>query len=428
MSVHTPGANQAAHDLRLGVLLTVCLVFLQEGLSYYVSFQLLALVSMGIAVMSRVKSVRLNTVSVLAFVAFVLSFVLTGILAPQVISKNSANIAVVVFGMSGYAAWIYFTPRMKLRDAHGLLATFRFAAMATILSLATLMLISETRLVPFLTRQALLAQNARLIDNFTNLEAIEADMELRALLTDKGERIDLFYGEPSFLAIVIFVCAVSFVVSARMLDRDPRRPSSRGEQSTSYKLVVWSSALMLLYLQSLSSIIYALLLTYFLVFRGLLARSRWWVNVSALLVFLLVFVSFSYDYLIYRLTMGESLSFVQRFGFLLNLGWSDLLLGIKDASVLPEFGIHNGVLYIIAVAGGGGLAFIAVLLRCVARLSAWVQLSGLLVTLMLAVMSQNGGVFMPGKVVLFSLIMVPLACGQSLLDEQQKLSEGGRVG
>jgi hypothetical protein len=428
MTSYAPVGDKVAHDVRLGILLTICLVFLQEGLSYYVSFQLLALVSMGVAVLSRAKSVRLTTLGVLAFVAFILSFVLTGMLAPQVISKNSPNIAVVVFGMSAYATWIYFTPRMTLRDACGLLGTFRFVAMATLLSLGTLMLVSETRLVPFLTRQALLEQNARLIDNFTNLEAIEADMELRALLTDKGERIDLFYGEPSFLAIVIFVCAVSFVMSTRMLDRVPSQPPGQGERSSSYKLVVWSSALMLLYLQSLSSIIYALFLTYFLVFRGLLTRSKWWVNAFALLVFMVVFAAFSYDYLVYRLTMGESVSFVQRFGFLLNLGWSDLLLGIKDASVLPEFGIHNGVLYVIAVAGAGGIAFIAGLLHCVACLSAWVQLSGLLVTLMLAVMSQNGGVFMPGKVVLFSLIMVPLACGQSLLGEPLKGSEGGGIG
>jgi hypothetical protein len=57
----------------------------------------------------------------------------------------------------------------------------------------------------------------------------------------------------------------------------------------------------------------------------------------------MVFLAFSYEYFLHRITQTDSLSTIQRFGFLLALGIDDLLIGVKDVSMLGDVGIHNGV-------------------------------------------------------------------------------------
>lgn len=418
-------SSQNVPDMRLYIAaLVMCLLFLQEGFNYYLSFQILALVLMVGMVARRITDVHLSVGSVLTFVSFVLSFLMTALLAPQVIARNSPNIALVTFGMLMYAGWIYFVPRLTISDSKVLMHALQKISMSTIFILMALMAISETNAIPLLSRDAFLIQNSRLIDNFADIEAISNHREMLEELNQQ-ERIDLFYGEPSFLAIVIFTCAVAFTLSRRFLSEGQMRSYSTADKKDwLFRSVIFTSIWMLLYLQSLSSIIYALLIMYFLILKGMLRQSKWWTNLIVLVGLATTFTIFSYDYLVYRLTMGESLSFVQRFGFLLNLSLADMVVGIKDATVLPEVGIHNGVLYIIAVAGAGGVAYILALLYWIARQATLVGLAGLVVSLILALMMQNGGVFTPGKITLFSLVLLPLACGRSLFKKPQQVQHG----
>jgi hypothetical protein len=117
---------------------------------------------------------------------------------------------------------------------------------------------------------------------------------------------------------------------------------------------------------------------------------------------------------VFRLLQGDSLSFEQRFGFLWEMNLIELLTGSKDTSPLPDVGIHNGLFYILAIAGFGGVLYVASLLYSAYVLAARMRLSMFAVLLVLAIMMQNGGVFSPSKVMLFALVLLPLACLRSL--------------
>ena len=142
----------------------------------------------------------------------------------------------------------------------------------------------------------------------------------------------------------------------------------------------------------------------------LLCETSFWNSISFLIVFTIVFLAFSYEYFLHRITQTDSLSTIQRFGFLLDLGIDDLLIGVKDVSMLGDVGIHNGVFYIIAIPSIGGILYIFFLFYSAYTSSAPIKLSMFLVLLLLAIMMQNGGVFSPNKVVLFPLILLLLAC------------------
>lgn len=170
----------------------------------------------------------------------------------------------------------------------------------------------------------------------------------------------------------------------------------------------------LLYIQSFSSIIYALVVIYFAFIKGKVRRANLLTSISFLIVIAIAFLAFSYEYFLYRITQSDSLSFIQRFGFLFDIGIGDLLAGVKDESMLPVGGIHNGLFYIIAISGFGGVLYLVSLLYSAYTLSAPIKSSMFLVLLVLAIMMQNGGVFSPNKVVLFSLVLLPLACARTI--------------
>jgi hypothetical protein len=96
-------------------------------------------------------------------------------------------------------------------------------------------------------------------------------------------------------------------------------------------------------------------------------------------------------------------------------------VGVRDIAKLPEYGIHNGLFYIVAISGVGGLIYLLRLLRNVYVLAKPLKLSVLMCTLMLAILMQNGGVFTPNKVVLFGLILLPLACSRTIRRKQEPI-------
>ena len=111
--------------------------------------------------------------------------------------------------------------------------------------------------------------------------------------------------------------------------------------------------------------------------------------------------------------MEDSVSFNQRFGFLFEMRQIDWVVGIKDASRLPETGIHNGVVYLLAISGLGGMCYLFYLLRHSYKAAISIGRGSYSALLILAIFSQNGGIFSPNKIVLMALILIPLAAVRS---------------
>lgn len=408
-------------------VLTLSLIFLQEGFTYYFSFQMLALVTAAILIVSAISSIKVEMQFFVAFLAFSLSLAITAVISPAVISRNSSNILVTVIGILGYAVMIGCLPYLKMKRAGLVLYVLKSVSSATIFLLTGLIALSESKLVPLLTRESLLNQNSRLIDNFTDADALSADEALR-LIIGQTERIDLFYGEPSFLAIVLFACLGCFMLTSKILAYAGSGGKSTDLRSgfRSNEAVILAGIMSLLYIESFSSIIYAFVVIYFALIKRKVPLKKLLPSISILIVVAAAFVAFSYEYFLYRITQSDSLSMMQRFGFLFDIGIGDLLAGIKDESILPGGGIHNGLFYIIAISGFGGVLYLASLFYSAYKLSTPIKSSMFLVLLLLAIMMQNGGVFSPNKVVLFSLVLLPLACARTIYSGQRPASSNGR--
>ncbi len=398
------------------LLLILSLVFLQEGITYYLSFQVLALFILVALVLSAGGRVRSKPLDIGVFLAFAIFLTMTALYSPLVISAKSSNIFFTTTAVLVYAAAIFHLPLLHIRRPEQLLLMLQYVSTAVILILAGILLISESTIVPFLTRETMIQQNERLIDNFSAADAISMDILHWALSGESG-RNDLFYGEPSFLAVVLFACLGCQIFTSKLLTLSghisssvsPPRMGSRMMELATYLAIV-----SLLYIESLSSIIYALLMIYFLFVKQRVARQKWGTSMLVLVVFGVAFGAFSYDYFLHRLTMGESLSFAQRFGLFFELDLIDVLKGIGDVAKLPAVGIHNGLLYIIAVSGIGGLVYLLTFLRYVYRLAEPLKLAMLTITTVLAIIMQNGGVFSPNKVVLLGLVLLPLSCSRTI--------------
>ena len=68
----------------------------------------------------------------------------------------------------------------------------------------------ELEIFDFLSRESLFKQNIILIDNWT--DPIRVEKELLAVQNGNrpnGLPVDLFYGEGSFLSVVVFACLIS---------------------------------------------------------------------------------------------------------------------------------------------------------------------------------------------------------------------------
>lgn len=403
----------------LGLFFALALVFLQEGFNYYISFQTMAL-AFVLVLMYASKPSMIN-IRHLLLVFFVLSFSIgiTAAYSPMVISRNTSNIILTIIGILAYALVIICLPSLVPRRVGLILYGFKRASAATVIVLASLIVLTDLSLLPFLNREALLIQNIRLVTNYAGEDVLMNELAYRTM-SDLAPRIDLFYGEPSYLGIVLFSCVACYMLTSRLISDFNRSsdPSSQGSFSRGrhYRYVVVAGIISMLYLQSLSSIIYALLILFF-EFRAPIGKRFSFSRLLAIFVFVafvaLVFRD-SFEYALYRITMQDSISLTQRFGSLLDFGINDYLFGLKDESRIPSEGFHNGLFYIIAISGLAGIWYVFFLLRTVHRLAKPIKMSAFLVLMILALIMQNGAVFSPNKVVLFALILLPLSCARAI--------------
>lgn len=398
-----------------GFCIAFMLVFLQVGLSYYISFQMLALiVVLTIAYRSRIVVVNK---AALFFIHGLLLFsiAITEHYSPMVISRNSINYLYTIIGIMLYAFLIMAIVHLRPKKIGRILLVFRFASAATICALSVLLVLTHLELTPLLDRKAMLMQNSSLVTNYSDEEMLERNLE-RQDIPGYEIRPDLFYGEASYLGVVLFACLGSFMLTSKLISEYMNGIRSVVLESSSHgkygRYVVIVGILSLLSLSSLSSIVYAMVLLFHgsvAIIKRYLSFSKLFPYIACLAVFLFAYPDIL-QYFFFRITMEDSVSLAQRFGSLLNFDASDYLFGVKDESKLPEEGFHNGLFYIIAISGLAGILYTILILRAVHRLAKPIKMSGLLTLIVLALIMQNGAVFSPNKVVLFALILLPLSC------------------
>lgn len=409
-------------NTQVGLFFSILIIFLQAGFSYYLSVQALALVFVVTIIFASKPSLVNSKHLLLVFLLLSFSMGITAVFSPTVISRNSPNIFLTLVATLTYSLLIICLPNLILKRAGLILFLFKYASAATVVLLACLIVLTDSPWFPFLDRELLFLQNSTLITNFVDRDAAISDLAYKAM-HDLEPRIDLFYGEPSYLATVVFSCVVCYMLTSRLISgfnyHNGNEPSYLKSFSSRkyHNYVVITGIISLLYIQSLSSIIYALLI-FFYEFRTLISNRLTPSKLLAFIVFAvliaLVFLD-SYEYLLFRIhSMQDSLSLFQRFGTLFDFNIEDYLFGLKEVSRMPKEGFHNGLFYIIAISGAAGIYFLVFLLRTVYLLAKPVKMSPLLSLSILALIVQNGAVFSPNKVVLFSLILLPLSCARTI--------------
>lgn len=413
MSVRFPHSG----GYSLAVLFAMMVLFIQEGWTYYVSVQTAALFLLAAVLFHARIAFRSIPVGLMVYMLFSLLLLGTAAANPETISQNTPNIVFTTIGVLGYAALILSMISLRVLRAEWLVQFYRRSALVIIVLIASLVVITDLSIVPGLTREYFIYQNVGLITNFTTMDVLDADFAGRKARGEPAD-IDLFYGEQSFLSLVLFVSMVSHIIASRRLDRlrgvSPGPSCRQSIWGVSLPLLFGSVAC-LVYIQSFSSFFYALILIGF-VFVNALQRPKLirLTHAKAMAMALLV-VAMSWvaietaPYYWHRLTtFSDSLSAQQRFGILFNLLPQDFLLGLHERGRMPPAGFHNGLIYVVMMGGIGGICLLAYLMHRIAQLTHPLGLGVLSMLAVLAVFSQNGAIFSPNKLVILSFVLVPL--------------------
>ena len=323
--------------LFMGLLLSICIIFLQVGFTYYLSFQALALVLLLVVIIQN-KPLVVNQVPMLiSFAIFAAFLALTTINVPTAVSQNSKNIFITYIGVVGYAIMIFSAPNIAFRSSENILYYFRYVSLVTLVIIVGLICVTDLSLIPFLSRETLILQNTTLIDNFATLDILLEDISARSRLGAKLD-MDLFYGEQSFLSVVIFSCLTSYIICDSILMKiDPTRHAQALylQQSKSFSFsnyntrsyVIIVALASIIYIQSFSSFFYALVIgvSLFLsdghrfVHMKLTAKKLFFISLAVILLGWVVWSVFDY-YFLRVSTLSESISLEQRFASIFDFG------------------------------------------------------------------------------------------------------------
>lgn len=417
----------------LAMLLSICVLLLQAGLTYYISFQSLA-VLLIFWVMLNGRPKVLNPAQIfLVMLMFSVFLILTARNVPAAISENSENMLNTSLGVVGYAAMILLLANLGFRAPRKVLRLFGAAASLVIVEIAALILLTDLAIVPFLTRENLILQNTTLITNYTTLDVLAENF---AYLQENGLKpnIDMFYGEQSFLAVVIFACLMCRMVCDKVLKDEP--PSLKGRRAwwgkiNDGRLMIALSLALMIYIQAFSAMFYVVVICISLLLSNWRRMVRVKLGPKSMFIVVLVFALLvrvamsAFDYYMHRVTtVSDSVSFDQRFGSVFDFGWQEYIFGIDDAIKIPRTGFQNGVLYIIAISGFGGISLLLFLAFRVHVLARPHGLSIIALFCVLGIFSQNGGILSPNKVVILSFVLVPLACAWRLRTRPGGVADG----
>jgi len=411
--------DRFSNCLALAIVFALMVIFIQEGITYYISVQVAALFFLAALMMCSGLVIRVTHLTLVVFFLFVAMVCNTAVMMPDAVSQNSSNILVTVIGVVGYVAVILSMIVVSSVRSDRLLLFYRLTALVIITIIVLLVVVTELGIFAGVTREYFIFQNVGLITNWALEENVVADLHTRQARGVPAD-IDLFYGEPSFLALVLFVTSVSLIISSLVLNRRGDI-SSRSSWGVGCSIALFGGIVCMVFIRSLSSLIYSGILCVFIVVH-VLPRARAHsgsrlTKVTTLLLLALAtawLLAETFPYYSHRLsTFSTSLSAYQRFGIVFELLPQDFLLGLHRADRIPEAGFHNSLIYIITMAGFGGITLLVYLMSRISQLAHPWGLATLSVLAVLAVFCQNGAVLSPNKLVLLSFILLPLSCLRS---------------
>jgi hypothetical protein len=392
----------------IGWLLVSAIVFLQVGFSYYLSFQVFALMLILVLIFLSKPRIIIKKNYLFIFLFFTLFSIITALLAPEVISRGSSNILLTVMALVTYAFFILSLPNIYFRRLDIIFSVFHFASSMVIIILFLLLVATDLSFFPFFTRDFFLMQNIDLVTNYSDFELIN-----NAIKSGNVQSVDLFYGETSFLGLVIFTCVTCYIFITRLSMFFDIKLFINVKY---YKYVVVCAIFSLIYIKSFSAMMYAFIIIISLIKIKILRHISMASILSYLLlsgVIIMIFVD-NYEYLLHRiLTIQDSVSLYQRFGSIEDFNFNDYIFGLHDLSRMPESGFHNGFFYIIAISGVAGINYIFYILYLAYRQGELVKMHVVLILSLLAIIMQNGAIFSINKLVLISLILLPVSCART---------------
>ena len=290
-------------DQLIGLVLAICLVFLQSGFSYYLSNQTLAVAIIGLFILSSRPILVKPAHQALLLILLLLFTGATAVMAPMVISRNSTHIPSTIARILVFALVLITLPRLRFQSAARILKLMKRTTGTVIVVLFLLLVVSELNIIPGFNRDYLMLQNAGLVTNNSADTALQAQLALDTT-AEAHPRPDLFYGEPSFLAIVFFSCAVSYLRSGALTrwctasDRGSSVPRPAFMMSNWEKAVLSLAIFSLAYQLSLSALVYAMILAYYTYWgeSKLATSSRRMQNLVLLAIFICGFIAVSGAY------------------------------------------------------------------------------------------------------------------------------------
>lgn len=388
-------------------------IFLQSGINYYLSFQIVLLFSLLFLIFKAKPQLFMSPLIPIALTLFLIQTNVVAYYNPNIFTSNPNTVLKTIISISGYLLLVFLP--FIFRSTQDLLSIklLKFCAETSLAILCLTLIISELEIFPLLNREFFIWQNSGLITNSSSLTSI-ADTIAGQKRHGVSLDIDLFYGEKSYFVIVIFTLASSIFISDRIL-------SSHGDIFSKQKVCLISptticfvvlSIFLMLYSGSFSSLFYSLTLTFY-VARPFLVNNIFNLRLLAFVVFFSVFILLSFfddqigyysDRLLNILSSG---SFYQRIGVVFDYGLSDITLGLLDPSRLPIYGFHNGFLFLIFTSGMSGIFLFFLLMFSLYQYSKKFRLSFVCLSSVVFIFSQNGAIFSPNKVALYYFIILP---------------------
>lgn len=412
------------------IIFVLMILFIQEGWTYYISIQMSALFFLAGVMLYAGLIVRVTPALVAALMLFSVLLFCTVCLAPDTISQNSPNIVVTSIGVLGYVTIMLSLISLRPIRADWLLLFYRRSSAMIVAFIFLLVVLTDLGVIPGLTREYFHLQNVDLITNYSSMNGVLADIDYRTRVGIQSN-IDLFYGEPSFLSLVLFVSLVCHVTSSRVLHHRaevaPKSFGRYGARGVFVPLQICGIAC-LIHIQSLSSLVYVAVLLGFFLVSGIrsgkiirLTPNKVVILTLLLLVVVMVAIE-NFPYYWHRITtFSDSISAQQRFGILFDFFPQDFLLGLHEPTRVPAAGFHNGLIYLVMMSGIGGICVIVYQLAWLVSKGRRLEVGTLCMLAVLAAFSQNGAIFSPNKLIILSFVFLPLACFEQSFSKKSAL-------
>lgn len=289
-----------------------------------------------------------------------------------------------------------------------------YTALISLITLFILHVLSESYLLPAFNPQSLLLQNTQLLDNYSDASTIE----MHILQFDRY-RNDLFYGEVSFLSLIVFASCAALILNVDT--RHDIYPVSSALSHPKHilntiRLAILLSFYLLFSSQSLSGYIYMLILFCFS-HKFLFAGSPRVLKPLTVLLLVILFGVFKQSYLLSRLNLLDSISFAQRFLVFQDLPLIKMLFDIgSNIEIAGDTGFHNGFAVVLLLASLGAFPYIYSVFSGFCQNTTLPSKRLLIILVLTAIFAQNGAIFSPYKLfilLLFRFSLTPISISLS---------------